>query len=123
MFTSGLQSSSDVGLNLRVKVIVEALSPSLEATTATAATLMLYWDPGVRLLMTKEVSVVLRTSAAQRIVYHVAFPSGCFQLRDTDEVVTLVTFRSPTTAGSASVRDNRGAQEVAAEVSGGTWKL
>lgn len=120
MFTSGLHSRSDVGLNLRVKVVVEALSPSLEAT---AATLMLYWDPGVRSSMTKEVLVVLCSSAAQRIMYHMAFPSGCVQLRDTDEVVTLVMVRFPTTAGSASVRDNRGAQEVAAEVSVGTWKL
>lgn len=91
-----------------------ALPPSFEATTA--ATLMLYWDPGVRFLMTKEVSVVLFSSPAQRIVYRAAFPSGRAQLRDTDEVVTLVTVRFSTTAGSANVSDNRGAQEVTTEV-------
>lgn len=93
-----------------MEVVVEALPPSFEATTATAATLMLYWDPGVRFSMTKEVwvVVVLFSSPAQRIMYQVAFPSGGAQLRETDEVVTWVTVRFPTTAGSANVRDNRG---------------
>lgn len=103
---------------------MEALPPSFEATTATAATLMSYWDPGVRFVMSKEVLMVLFSSPAQRIVYHVTFPSGCVQLRDTDEVVTRVTVRFPTTAGSTRVRDNRGAQRVPAEASvGKLWRV
>lgn len=101
---------SKLGLNLRVKVLVEALSPSVEGPTATAATLMLYWDPGVRPSMMKEVSVVvfstLTFSPAKRIVYEVAFPFGFAQLRDRDEAVTLVTVRFLTTSGSVDVRDD-----------------
>lgn len=123
LFKSGLDSRSDVGLNLRVKVTVEAASPSFEAPPTTAATLMLYWDPDVRFLITKEVSMVVFSPPAQRTMYHVTFPSGCAQLRDTDEVVTSVMIRFPTAAGSANGRDNRVAQEVATEASMGTWKL
>lgn len=91
-----------------MKGITEALSPSCEAFTATAATLMLCWDPGVRFVMTKEVLVVLFSSSAQRILYMLAFPSGFSQLTDTDVVVTLVTTRFLTTAGSAKVGQLRG---------------
>lgn len=112
-----------LSLNLRVNVTVEAPSPSFEATPATAATLMLYWDPGVRFVITKEVSVVVFLLPAQRTMYHVTFPSGCAQLRDTDEVVTSVMVKFPTTAGSANGRDNRVTQEVATEASMGTRKL
>lgn len=123
VFMSGRHSSSAVVLNLRVKVIVEALPPSLEGATATAATLMLYWVPGFRFVMTKDVLVVLFSSPAQRTVNHVALPSGCAQFREMDEVVTEVTLRFPTTAGSANVRDNRGAQEDTTEAGMGTWQL
>lgn len=93
-----------------MKVTVEAPSPSFEATPATATTLMLYLDPGVRFVITKEVSVVVFSPPAQRMMYHVTFPPGCAQLRDTDEVVTSVTIRFSTAAGSANGRDNRVAQ-------------
>lgn len=42
-----------------MKVVMIALSPLFEVSTATAVTAMLYGDPGIKSLMVKDVSVVM----------------------------------------------------------------
>lgn len=45
-------------IDLLVKVVIEVLSPSFEESTA-AATEMLYWNPGIKSGIVKEVPEVL----------------------------------------------------------------
>lgn len=84
------------------------LSPSFEELTATADTVMLYRDPGIKPVILKEVSVVLSLKVlppkVHWILYEVALPTGLSQFRDTDDVVTSVMLRFLTTAGSAQCK-------------------
>ena len=92
-------------MDLPVKVVFEMVSPSFVGSIATADTVMLYQDPGIKLLMIKEVSLVLLLEVSSpkvhRTLYEVALPTGTSQCRDTDDVVTSVMLKFPTRAGSA----------------------
>lgn len=93
-------------MDLRVKVVIWVLSPSFDNSPATAATVMLYWNPGVRPPMVNVVSLVgllvlaVSSFAVQVNMYEVTLPSGLSQIRDTDEVVTLLMLRFLIAAGS-----------------------
>ena len=95
-------------MDLLVTVGVVVPSPMFEESPATAATVTLYLVPGIKPLIIKLVSLVMPFSSMElllhRIMYEVVLPSGSVQVRDTDDVVTTVSVRLFTTAGSGKMR-------------------
>lgn len=91
-------------MDLLVKVVFEDSFPV--EVSATAATEMLYWYPGIKWLMVKEVALVKASPSpgVHWTLYDVALPTGSVQARDTDVVVMLVILRLLTTSGSANTR-------------------
>lgn len=78
-------------------------SPSVQPSAATAETVTLYWTPGVRLWMVWDSAVVFSVRLLLPSVQWTLKdcpPTGLVQLRDADDVVKSVTWRSVTASGS-----------------------
>lgn len=103
-----MRLKTTVSVDLLVKVVISDLSP-FELFAATATTVMLYWVPGIKLLIIEEVSFVILLEfvrpAVHWTVYETALPTGSVQFKDTDDVVTSIMVKFWTTAGSAKARN------------------
>lgn len=87
-----------------MKVLVKTLCPSVVKFT-TAATDMLYFDPGVKSVIVVVVMLIdMDLSSAHRTLYDSTLPSGSCQLKETDDVVTSVMVRFSTVAGAKNSR-------------------
>lgn len=54
-----LKQQQSQSMDLLVKTVIKVIVPLFEDKTATAATVILYWDPGVKLMMVKVVLLVV----------------------------------------------------------------
>lgn len=86
-----------------VKVLVKALCPSVVEFSTTAATNMLYFDPGVKSVIVVLV-MLINMSSVHQTLYDSTLPSGLCQLKETDDVVTLVMVRFSTVVGTKNSR-------------------